>query len=214
MDMDKIKTILGALLLLLVSAQVSAALISRIGGLAYYDTEADLTWLADANAAPTSIREADGRLYWQQSMDWAAGLSVGGNDNWRLPSSLNSNDTGSCGLGYNCTDSELGNLFYNVLGGTAGTSIMDTHNGDFDLFSNIQFGYYWSSTEDTRYTTDNSEAWEFGMHRGGQATTIKNSGGYAWAVQSGDVNAVPAPPALLLFLTGILGIGFARRRQF
>ena len=34
-----------------ISFSSDAALVVRLGGLAYYDTDADLTWLADANAA-------------------------------------------------------------------------------------------------------------------------------------------------------------------
>ena len=37
-----------------ISISANAALIERLGGLAYYDTEADLTWLADANAGAGS----------------------------------------------------------------------------------------------------------------------------------------------------------------
>lgn len=210
------KSIIGAICtcLAVVSFNVSAALVGRLaatpGGTdyqAYYDTEADLTWLADANAFGDSMN-------WTDANAWAAQLSVGGNDTWRLASSLNSDDTGPCGIGYNCTDSEMGNLFYNVLGGTASTSIVTTHNSNYDLFSNVQFGYYWSATEDTQYTTDNSEAWEFGMHYGDHATTSKASNGYAWAVQSGDVSAVPVPAAVWLFGSGLIGlIGLARRKS-
>jgi hypothetical protein len=39
-----------AFVLYFVTLSSNAALDSRLGGLAYYDTEADLTWLADANA--------------------------------------------------------------------------------------------------------------------------------------------------------------------
>ena len=35
--------------LAVVSFSADAALVSRLGGLAYYDDETDLTWLADAN---------------------------------------------------------------------------------------------------------------------------------------------------------------------
>jgi len=76
---------------------------------AYYDTDANLTWLANANAAGTTMS-------WANANAWAAGLDIDGTagaDGWRLPAS----DT--C-VGYNCTGSEMGNLFYNVLGNTAG----------------------------------------------------------------------------------------------
>jgi len=92
------------------------ALVSRLGGLAYYDTEADLTWLADANYARTSGFDPDGIMSWVDANVWAAGLDFNGDtvpDGWRLATS----DT--CG-GYNCTGSEMGNLYYNVLGNSYG----------------------------------------------------------------------------------------------
>jgi len=57
---------------LVLSTSANAALLERLGGLAYYDTEADLTWLADANYAQTSGYDADGLMTWQQSMDWSS----------------------------------------------------------------------------------------------------------------------------------------------
>ncbi len=98
---------------------------------AYYDTIADLTWLADANAAGTTMNWADANA-------WAASLDINGVTGWRLPSSLNSDGSGPCGPSFYCTDSEMGNLFHSVLGGTAGYSITTTHNSNYDLFSNVQ----------------------------------------------------------------------------
>ena len=45
-----------------ISTKVNAALLSRLGGLAYYVDAANLTWLADANYAHTSGYDADGRM--------------------------------------------------------------------------------------------------------------------------------------------------------
>ncbi len=88
------------------SSLANAALVGRDldGNLttaeAYYDNVADLTWLADANA--------NGTMNWADANSWAAGLSVSGVGGWRLPTS----DT--C-IGFNCTGSEMGDLFYNAL---------------------------------------------------------------------------------------------------
>ena len=101
---------------------------------AYYDDVADLTWLQDANAAGAGMS-------WSSANTWVAGLDVDGVTGWRLPDALNGDGTGPC-LGYSCTGSELGDLFYNVLGGVAGQSITTTHNSNFDLFSNIQSNAY------------------------------------------------------------------------
>ena len=58
------KSIIGATCtcLAVISFSADAALVSRLGGLAYYDTDADLTWLADANYAKSSGYDGDGRM--------------------------------------------------------------------------------------------------------------------------------------------------------
>ena len=43
--------ITSAATILILSTSVNAALVKRLGGLAYHDDVANLTWLADANAA-------------------------------------------------------------------------------------------------------------------------------------------------------------------
>jgi len=143
-----------AVLFSLITMSANAALVERLGGLAYYDDVADLTWLADANAAQTSGYDTDGLMNWATANAWAAGLDIDGipgADGWRLPSTLQPDSScerqdsrGSFGL--NCTGSEMGNLFYNVLGGVPGKSITTTHNSNYDLFSNVQSFNYWSST--------------------------------------------------------------------
>ncbi|MEA2079422.1 MAG: hypothetical protein U9P00_06110 [Pseudomonadota bacterium] len=45
---------------------------------AYYDTTLDITWLANANAAGTTMN-------WADANSWAAGLNVNGVTGWRLP---------------------------------------------------------------------------------------------------------------------------------
>ncbi|MDH5515039.1 MAG: DUF1566 domain-containing protein [Gammaproteobacteria bacterium] len=180
---------------------------------AYYDTDANLTWLVDANAGAGSAYDngtitTDGKMTWDNANNWAASLDldgVAGADGWRLPTS-----DGCSGI---CTGSEMGNLFYNVLGGTADTSIATTHNSNYDLFTNIQSDIYWSSTEWAPNTT--AGAWDFYFHQGRQDYSGKSGAYYAWAVQSGSVGAatVPVPAAVWLFGSGLLGlIGIARRK--
>jgi len=196
--MNILRTVITATALVL-SSSTNAALVERLGGLAYYDDVADLTWLADANAAGTTMN-------WIDANNWAADLEVAGVTGWRLA------DSDSCS-GHNCS-SEMGNLFYNVLGGSAGSSITTTHNTNYDLFSNVQSNYYWSAT---KYMHDADRAWVFGMSNGAQGNdyTYDFVSGYdAWAVQSGDVSAVPVPAAVWLFGSGLIGlVGFARRKQ-
>lgn len=183
----------AGLVILGLSSTADAVLIERLGGLAYYDDVADLTWLADANAA--------GAMNWPNANAWAANLDVVGVSGWRIADTLqpdascsnhNSGDTVSFGL--NCTGSEMGNLFYNVLGGVANTSITTTHNADYDLFSNVQSGSYWTGT---RFAEDFSAAWRFNFDDGSQNIGAKGSNYFAWAVQSGDVSTVPAPAVVV-----------------
>lgn len=184
------------------STSVNAALIERLGGLAYYDDVADLTWLADANYAQTSGYRVDGRMGWADANAWVDSLIVDGADGWRLANS----DT--CTL-YDCADSEMGNLFYNVLGNTRFTHYSSAINTG--PFENVQPWYYWSATE---YESDTSRAYAFNMLDGFQYNYANGNGFNAWAVQSGDVSAVPVPAAAWLFGSGLVGlVGFARRKR-
>jgi len=192
----------------------NAALVGRLaateGGAdyqAYYDTEADLTWLANAGAT--------GRLSPGNAALWATRLNVDGVTGWRLPDTLQPD--ASCDrkssdgddFGYNCTGSEMGNLYYNVLGGSALISLATSHNANYDLFSNIQSGFYWSGD----YERLSYNEWVFRMDNGNQSYTNDSNYHYAWAVHDGDVSAVPIPPAVFLFSTGLLGlISFTKRK--
>ena len=218
----------GALCLVLISlsfaSSANAALVSRLGGQAVYDTDFDITWLADANLAASdtfgvSNIFANGTMSWDTAQSWIGELNATnylGYSSWRLPTTLqpdatcdSQSSTGSFGL--NCSGSEMGHLFYDELGGTGGTSILDSHNSFFDLFSNIQADVYWSGTE---YASDTTRAWVFGFLYGGQDANYKSGTLHAWAVLPGDVLAVPLPAAGWLFGSGGVGlIGFARRRK-
>jgi len=174
---------------------------------AYYDTDADITLLADANYAGTTMN-------WTDANNWAAGLDPYGSGimDWRLPTALNQDDSGPC-VGANCTGSEMGNLFYNVLGGVWGNPITTTHNALYSLFSNVQATDYWSATQ-----YDSSNAWWFDFSGGNQFYALNTNRFYAWAVHSGDVGGalttVPVPAAAWLFGSGLLGlIGVARRNR-
>ena len=183
--------------LTVVSFSADAALVGRLaatpGGTdyqAYYDTDADLTWLADASLGIGTSMGFD------TANAWAASFDVAGVTGWRLPDA-----DPACGNAYNCTDSEMGNLFYNVLGNTSGSL---TNTGPF---SNVRTGFYWSSM------WSESGGWAFDFGDGHQAQLPFNYSIYAWAVQSGDVSTVPVPAAVWLFGSGLLGlVGLARRK--
>jgi hypothetical protein len=205
-----IKSITLVIITLIFSASANAVLVSRLGGQAYYDTDADLTWLADANASVGSIYDTwnpgSGVMNWFDANNWAAGLTVSGVGGWRLPDT----DEG-CPL-YNCTGSEMGSLFYNALGNSKEVNNSGGALSNTGPFSNVQTYWYWSATD---WAPDTNWAWVFNMDSGKQLNGNKAANNlYVWVVQSGDVSAVPVPAAVWLFGSGLLGlIGFAKRKR-
>lgn len=208
---------------LAMSAQ--AALVSRLGGQAVYDTDFNITWLTDANLAASDSFGvsgiAGGIMTWDTAQSWINAVNASnylGFNDWRLPVSLQpdpncSFQSGSLSAGYNCSGSEMGHLFYTELGGVAGTSILTTHNSYLSLFSNVQVdGNYWTGTE---YAPNPAgSAWIFGFLYGGQDADYKSANLHALVVRSGDVVAVPLPAAAWLLGSGLLGLfGLIRRRK-
>ncbi len=204
-----------------VSSASNAALVDRGGGL-IYDTDLNITWLADANYAKTSGYDADGIMSWSEARIWAGNLSYGGYTDWRLPITVQPD--ANCALtdgngqtyGMNCTGGEMGHLFYNELGGVSGTPIGMAHNANYDLFANIGIqvsGSYWYDTE---YEPNTVAAWGLSFWGGAQGTYQKEVfvQTLAWAVRSGDVATVPVPAAAWLLGSGFLGLlGVTRRRK-
>jgi len=182
---------------------------------AYYDTDLNITWLADANYTGTAMD-------WTTANSWAEGLY--GNSGWRLPYTNPVNGTtynyygspynGTSDRGFNIsapgtmyagsTGSEMAHLFHNTLGdiGYCGPSNSTefTCNGwqpgygltNSGPFSNIQSYFYWSAT---MFAPSTDGAWLFGFHDGEQTTggTGIDFTFYAWAVHDGDVGTAIAP---------------------
>jgi hypothetical protein len=116
---------------------------------AYYDTDLDITWLADANYGAGSVYDngsstTDGRMDWWDATDWVADLSFTNPltnqtyDNWRLPTvnpvngsnfNYDARYDGSSDVGFNVseqgtafagsTSSEMAHLYYNTLNNKA-----------------------------------------------------------------------------------------------
>ena len=152
-----------------------------------YDTVLDATWYLTANNTG---------LNWNDAKSWAAGLTVGTFSGWSLPAA-----DGTC-TGYNCTASQMGELYYTALGNPAGGPLSNT-----GPFKNLQSISFWSGTE---YAPNPSLAWYFYIGGGNQGADGKDIGLSALAVRPGDV--VPEPGMVALLLSGLAGVLVMRRR--
>lgn len=192
---------------------------------AFYDTDRNITWLADANYAQTSGYDADGYMTWDDSKTWAAQLNINGTMGWRLPTMVDTGKPG-CDFGYSNTDcgynpststSELAHLYFVTLHNKL-YRIGDqpdftwTNTGPF---SNVKLGGYWFDVE---YAPDTTRAWEF--FGGFQDDDVKGFDRAAWAVHSGSVGGaavavavVPEPQTFALMALGLAAVLVARGRR-
>lgn len=141
-----------AVVLLLVSGlpiRMEAALVDLGGGL-IYDDDRDVTWLQDANYAKTSGFHPTGEMSWDAATNWVSSLLYAGVGGWRLPSALNSDDSGPTIGGIHNppvpNDSEMGHLYYIELGNEGFNS--NPYNAG--PFTNVSFGdqttdWYWQA---------------------------------------------------------------------
>jgi len=138
-------------------------------------------------------------------------IDYDGSSHWTLPTTPNN----VASIGSNQTSSQLGELFYNELGGTAYSASGSIPTGPF---SNATGG--WSGTEYTGalnsiYQNDPQMAWGFSFYDGTQNPVYKVSIGIAWPVAPGNlgVSSVPLPGAFWLFAPVLAGfIGLQRRK--
>ncbi len=183
-----------AVLFTFVTVSVSAAFLPRLGGLAYYDDQLGITWTTDANINPFH--------YWQNHVDMAAALTLGGVTGWRLPN-LDVNNDGlivSCGLVATtqaaCKDNEFGHFQHYGAGATRFGGITP---GTPDPFTNLQ-GQAWPQTPLFWTSTEvNADAvWALSLGTGTPQQQFKHFIPLAgWYVHDGDVEPPPPPPSTL-----------------
>ncbi len=155
----------------------------------------------------TDFNISTGKMTWFGAQAWANNLTLGGVKGWNLPTT-----TYMGGL-YNQAQSQMGDLFYNQLGGVAGTSITMTHNANYNLFTNVHDAVYWSGSD---YVPTPYLAWVFVTNVGSQNNYPypRVNKFYALAVHAGDVAAIPVPAAVWLFGSGLIGLlSFNRRKN-
>lgn len=238
MKMFNLKKCSTAVALILVSFASQAGLIGRdldtntAGFEAYYDDILDITWLADTDYAYASGYRTSwphAAMSHAQALAWVDQLSIGGYDNWRLPSAgLNPlladsiSHTGATNLGWYITrtTSELSHLFYVTLGNSGSPSgscgnynfapscLQNT--GPF-LNMNIQSAFWY---QEERNTT-NQTSWMFSTYNGVQSWTSATALG-AWAVADGDIArsvAEVSEPAPISILLGVFGLMVLNRKM-
>lgn len=129
-----------------------------------------------------------------------------GYSDWRLPTT-NPAVTGYASTNPAVTQSELGELVYNELGGQSFSALSSGNNANYNLFSNFTSGVYWTSTQDPNtagnYLTFNT----YSNFQGTVVETLQT--GSAVIVRS----VVPVPGAVWLFATGLFGLLGLKRRS-
>lgn len=160
--------------------------------------------------------------------------SYGGTNQWRLPG-ITDTGTAGCDFSYSGTDcgynvapasGELARLYYSELGLIAkydtdgfpnsgnGYGIFANDGGPgsgaVGPFSNVQSNAYWM---DLDHAPNPQAAWVFATSDGLQGFESKQEQGYAWAVTSGLVSAVPVPSSLWLIGSGLIFLARLRRTR-
>ncbi len=210
MNMSRSAALAVTSVLFFVSLSAKADLIVRLGGQAVYDTDRDITWIANANLGVTQPFgvigvSGGGNMDWATANDWIAAMNAAGYlgfSDWRLPTTQVPDDSCTVGFdddtpredsrGYNCTGSELGHLFYNALGAKAGDSVLTGDPDELAKFSNVGMGTYWSGTE-IELAPDFFHVFVVAYSIGFQNSDNKTNPYFGWAVRDGDVVAGPPP---------------------
>jgi hypothetical protein len=198
---------------------------------AYYDSALNITWLADAFQARTSLYQArpyygpGDSLIWPHALEWASNLVLYGIRDWRLPKSFDTGSAGclshvaggECGYNVNPASSEMAHMFHTTLGNVSyiapnGTVASNSGATNTANFLNLYSGNYWSETE-----ADTVLAWNFNFRDGNQSLSVKTvQGSAAWAVLDGDrgtpMGVVPEPSGLALVPFGAAVVALVRRR--
>jgi hypothetical protein len=208
-----------------------------------YDTQLNLTWLADWNAGAGSVFDdgpsgTDGAMTWSAANAWSASLTDGGGG-WALPGVV---DVGADGCNFDYSGTDCG---YNVYGSESGRRVSALAHAYYDSlgnlalydkagavqvpwgmlntgpFRNVQSFVYWTASAYGPSTSDT--AWAFNTLVGQHSTAFKVpphvAGLFAVAVMQGDVwtgsggDAVAEPRDLSLWIISVGAFLTARCRR-
>lgn len=175
-----------------------------------YESGANITWYYVTTAG--NLQSGT----WTAATSWASGLTVGNTSagTWHLPST-----PGAAPFNTATSEGQLGNLYYTVLGNTAGSytnaGLFSTANLGNAAGQGGQQGDIWTSYQDG---SGHIYVYSFGGNNGVSAgyevwtpntTDIRGE----LAVHAGDIAPVPIPAAVLLFGPGLAGLAFMRRMR-
>jgi hypothetical protein len=210
------------------------SLVPSADGKLIYDPVANVTWLANGNLAANAANQYGLPINNQGSMDlstarnWIIALNKHnfmGHSDWMLPTTIASGIDPDCSIsgknpgfpdsGYNCdgSGSQLGELFYDQLGGFPGDDILVSHNLDASFFTDLQAGLYWSDGPSDPNVPNGDPSFSFesgfeGSNFGGAAPGIGNTL-FVIPVLPGD--QIPEPPSSAILVTGLALLGVAVR---
>jgi hypothetical protein len=146
MTISRLLSVACACTLVCVTTSTHSALLSRLGGQAYYDDVLEITWLTDANLAASETFStagilANGAMAWNTAQNWITAMNADGGagyldfNEWRLPTTapidevafdITFSNNGSTDRGYHISapgtefdgniGSEMAYMFYTNLG--------------------------------------------------------------------------------------------------
>jgi len=195
----RLSSVICVLLLAFLTLPTNAALLSRLAGKIIYDTNQNISWLANANLAESTTFgveniDSEGRMRWDfgtplewiNAMNAHTGVGYLGFNNWRLPIAVHPDNTcqfvSTISVGTGCTGSELGSLFYIGLGDVDKPLSLESV-ADVPPFKNIRINAYWSGTPSV-----NGRRYGFHFGTGAQTHSLASSTFWVWPVLDGDVS--------------------------
>lgn len=230
-------TVIFALFLILKVCTVQAALQSRAGGTLIYDTDLNITWVADARLFKTELAKdpnlVDKIIANVVTVPSLTGIShtltrndfdtEGGKvDNelarteigmmtwWGATAWANNLEYGDITGWRVAGGGEMYHLIYEEFQRDGNLPLSESHNAYYDLFVNIPVtGPFWHGEA----TVEDGYEYTWRMWVDGiSISSYLDSYAYAWAYHPGDIAPVPAPAAIWLFGSGLFSIALLRKR--